>query len=636
MLEVENYFDVNSENSDSRKRFLRENASLLKRNQTLLLISIDGIHIVDKVGNIIEANDAFCQLLGYSKEEILKKTVFDIDALISKEEFSGEIEQLKNKARVFQTKHRKKDGTLIDVEINAVGVNFDGIEYVYASSRDISSRVQEVKIKADALDHLNKIASRVPGVLYQYVLRPDGSSHFPFASAGVQDIYGVSPDEIVNDASVVFKRIYKDDLEGVIQSITASAKNLTPWQHEYRVQDDDGTIRLIYGNSIPQKEPDGSILWHGFITDITLTKRAENQLAELANRYKQLFDSHSSVMLLIDVNSGYILDVNISALNFYGYSKEQLKNMNIAEINILNKEAIKQEMELAFLEKRNYFIFKHKLANGELKDVEVHSTPMIINGKETLFSVIHDISERKKSEQIVLEYTHKLQRLNTDLESFAYVASHDLKAPLNVVTGFLGLMNSKNDQLSNETREEYLKYIQNAVDQMKLLINDLLQFSRIGSNKDALSEIDLNELLMSVQSILKETILQNNATIKIQPLPTIMANKTLLNELFMNLLGNALKYHKPKQEVFIEIGYREAGDKYQFYVKDNGIGIAVENLEKVFIMFKRLHTNSEYQGTGIGLALCKRIVEAHGGEIWIESVLGEGSTFYFTIKKSVV
>lgn len=633
MTEFDNYLDADLENLNLLNDFSHKNESLLKRYQTLLQISNDGIHVIDKAGNIIEANDAFCNLLGYSKKEILQVTLFAIDAHFSKDELPKNIERLINKSAVFQTKHRKKDGMLIDVEINAIGVNFDGVDYLYASSRDISSQLKEEKIRNEALDHLNKIASRVPGVLYQYALREDGSSYFPYASAGIREIFELSPEQAFEDASIAFKKIHKDDYEGVVQSINASAKKLTPWQHEFRIQDNDGKIRLVYGNSIPQKEPDGTILWHGFITDITEQKRAEILLNEMSDRFKHLFDLHSAVMLLIDYESGEILDANISAKNFYGYSKVQLQSMKIDEINVLDHEAIKSEMEKAITEKRNYFIFKHKLSNGELKEVEVHSTPVTINGKETLFSVIHDISDRVKNEELVKEYTNKLKRMNSDLESFAYVASHDLKAPLNVVNGFLGLINSNKETLSNESRAEYLKYIQDAVDQMKLLINDLLQFSTVGNNKELLVEVDLNQLLLSIKNLLADTILQNNATIKIQPLPSISANKSLLNELFMNLLGNALKYHKHGQAIFIEIGYKDAGENYQFYVKDNGIGIAAENLEKVFIMFKRLHSQSEFQGTGIGLAICKRIVESHGGDIWVESVLGEGSTFYFTIKK---
>ena len=249
------------------------------------------------------------------------------------------------------------------------------------------------------------------------------------------------------------------------------------------------------------------------------------------------------------------------------------------------------------------------------------------------YVICRDVTVQRKNEASLKEYADTLEKMNDDLESFAYVASHDLKAPLNMISGFLRLLNSEKDTLSNIKRDEYLKYIQNSVDQMKILINDLLQFSRIGSNSDSFVEIDLNQLLVSIQSILSDTILQINARIKVDQLPSIFANKTLINQLFMNLLVNALKFHKSGKELIIEVGYKDLGEMYQFYVKDSGIGIAQENLAKLFVMFKRLNTQSEFQGSGIGLALCKRIVEAHKGRIWIESVFGEGSTFYFTINK---
>ena len=242
-----------------------------------------------------------------------------------------------------------------------------------------------------------------------------------------------------------------------------------------------------------------------------------------------------------------------------------------------------------------------------------------------------DITKRKKLEELIKEKNNDLLQMNNDLESFANIASHDLKAPLNVVTGFLGLLNKKD--ISNEKRDEYLKYIQISVEKMKLLINDLLQFSRIGANKEEFVYVDTNLLLEGIQKDLTETILKNNAKLRISPLPTIHANQTLINELFMNLIGNALKYHKSNKPVFIEIGFLDKGDHYEFHVKDNGIGIEPENLEQAFVMFKRLNAQSEFEGTGIGLALCKKIVDAHHGKIWVESVFGEGSTFYFTINK---
>jgi PAS domain S-box-containing protein len=361
----------------------------------------------------------------------------------------------------------------------------------------------------------------------------------------------------------------------------------------------------------------------------------ENEKIELSNSFRYLFDFHSAVMLLINPDTNDILDANFSASHFYGYSRSELQKMKITGINILSPEEVKIELELAINEKRNYFNFIHKLSNGELIPVEVHSTPILFNGGKILFSIIHDISERKKNEELVKLYTNKLKRMNSDLESFAYVASHDLKAPLNVVNVLIELLINKNSTLETEKQNDYYQLIKNSVNQMKNLISELLQFSLIGNNTDSFVEMDLNDLLLSIQGVLADTILQNKAEFIIHSLPVVKANSTLLNELFMNLVGNALKYHKSEKPLLIEIGYMENRDNYEFYVKDNGIGISPENFEKVFIMFKRLNAQSDFKGTGIGLALCKKIVESHSGEIWVESVFGDGSTFYFTIKKFI-
>ncbi len=618
---------------NERKKYDNKLTKLDKRYQTLLEVSNDGIHVVDRNGNLIEVNDKFCNMLGYSREALLKCNLADIDAQFSNEELQNKLLVLIKNNEIIQTKHRRKDGSIFDVEINAIGVVLDGVDFVYASSRDITSRLQEESTRKDELDRLNKISSQLPGVVYQYVRKSDGSSHFPYASEGIRDIYKVSPEQVFEDASIVFRKIHEDDLEGVVQSINTSADKLTVWQHEYRVKDEDGSFRLLYGSAIPQKQNDGSVLWHGFITDITRQKRAESILVELSDRFKHIFDLHSSVMLLIVNDSGNILDANIAASEFYGYGRESLRSMNISEINILDRESLRIERELAVFEKRNYFLFIHKLSNGDLIPVEVHSTPVMINGKKTLFSIIHDISERVKNEELVKLFTNKLQKINCDLEAFAYIASHDLKAPLNAVNGLVGLLMHKNSNLIIEKQDEYLLQINNVVKQMNMLITDLLQFSVIGNNTDSFVEVDVNHLLFNIHEFFDELISQNNAEFIIHTLPIIKANKTLLNELFMNLIGNALKYHRSDKRLIIEIGYNENSDKHEFYVRDNGIGIAQENIVKLFVMFKRLNAASEYPGTGIGLSLCKKIVESHNGDIWVESVFGEGSTFYFTIEK---
>lgn len=497
---------------DISERLIAESkiVSLATRYQTLLQMASDGIHILNEEGRLVEANNTFCTMLGYTKEEMMQLNVSDWDTQWNEEELKIKMAELMKFGSVFQTVHRRKNGTTLFVEINAHGLSLDGQNYLYASARDITERKQAELQKEQALDRLNKIASRVPGVVYQYLLRTDGSSCFPFASDAINEIYRVTPEEAKEDATKVFEVIHPDDYTAVADSIQLSASTLQPWNFEYRVKYHDGIIRWLHGNAIPQKNEDGSVLWHGFITDITKRKELENELQE---------------------------------------------------------------------------------------------------------------------------YTHQLKKSNEDLENFAYVASHDLKAPLNVVNKIFELIDDGKETPTNKL--EYLRMARLAVNQMNGLIKDLLEYARIGTNKEDFTFVNLNEILEYILLVLKDRITQNNATIIVHPLPVIYANKTLINELFLNLLNNALTYHI-NNSVEIEIGYSEEKDSYLFYVKDNGIGIREKDFEKIFIIFKRLHTQSEFNGTGIGLALCKRIVETHKGEIWVKSELGKGSTFYFTIKKQGV
>jgi PAS domain S-box-containing protein len=581
------------------------------------LMSSAVILLIDNsTGEIAYVNKAAIKFYGYESVEICALNISDINVTTSK----GNSYSIASEPRRYQ--HRLKDQSIREIILYSSSINYNGRKLNCAIIQDVTEEKR-----------LNKIASRVPGVLYQYVLRQDGSSYFPYASEGIREIYGVSPEEVIQDASVVFNRIHKDDLANVVNSIEVSAKSLTPWQYEYRVQDDDGSIRLLYGNAMPQKEENGNTLWHGFITDITIENDTKNSLDEFRLRLNKLFDLHGAIMLIVDPKNGNILDANIAASRFYGYSRTKLQSLNIADINIISKDEIAEEIINASSEKRNYFILKHQIANKEVKTVEVLSTPINIEGKDLLFSVIHDITQRIEIEKKISESTIRLKKINTDLESFAYVASHDLRAPLNLVNGFLKLLLNKKISLSNEQKEEYIIYIQKSIDQMNILITDLLQYSRIGSNKDDFLKVDLNLLLDNIKLALAETIQFHNASVIINQFPSVFVNKTLINELFMNLLNNALKYHDGKKPLKIEVGYSDKGSMHQFYVKDNGIGIASENLEKIFIMFKRLHTQTEFAGTGIGLALCKRIVESHEGKIWVESELDKGSTFYFTIQK---
>jgi light-regulated signal transduction histidine kinase (bacteriophytochrome) len=223
-----------------------------------------------------------------------------------------------------------------------------------------------------------------------------------------------------------------------------------------------------------------------------------------------------------------------------------------------------------------------------------------------------------------------LARSNQDLEQFTYVASHDLQEPLRMVSGYMQLLQRKYGEKLDATADEFIGCAVDGAKRMSQLIHDLLAYSRVGTRGEEPEPIDANSALAGVMANLRGSIEDAGAAITHDELPAVNADFTQLAQLFQNLIGNAIKFHG-EQPPRIHIGVRPAGDMLEFTVSDNGIGIDPRKRQRVVVIFQRLHTRDEYPGTGIGLAICKKIVERHGGRIWFESEPGKGSTFHFTL-----
>ena len=225
-----------------------------------------------------------------------------------------------------------------------------------------------------------------------------------------------------------------------------------------------------------------------------------------------------------------------------------------------------------------------------------------------------------------------MARSNADLEQFAYVASHDLQEPLRMISSYSGLLSQRYKDKLDTDAADFLGYITDGASRMQRLIQDLLAYSRAGSEDSDLVLVDCEEVLARVGSNLRLTIQESNAEVSHDPLPSVHGNFTQLCQLFQNLIGNAVKF-RGDQPPQIHVGVESQGDHWLFSVRDNGIGISLQYKERIFTIFQRLHTKEEYPGTGIGLAICKKIVEKHGGNIYVESETGKGSTFYFTLPR---
>lgn len=237
-------------------------------------------------------------------------------------------------------------------------------------------------------------------------------------------------------------------------------------------------------------------------------------------------------------------------------------------------------------------------------------------------------------EKKVEQRTMELERKNKELEQFAYVASHDLQEPLKTVSGFVGLLNKQYKGRLDENADKYLEYILQASDRMRTLIKDLLDYSRIG-RAIAFVRSDCNMFLHEVLADMELNIQENKAKINAETLPVLLAFPTELKLLFQNLISNAIKFRKPGIDPEINITWSETTNFFKFSVSDNGIGIDQQHRDRIFIIFQRLHLRKDYEGSGIGLAHCKKIVELHGGEIWVESTPGSGCTFHFTLSKNL-
>ena len=276
----------------------------------------------------------------------------------------------------------------------------------------------------------------------------------------------------------------------------------------------------------------------------------------------------------------------------------------------------------------------HNDKDGNSRNYEVYGYPIFDNDGNIIQMLEYslDITNRKKAEEELNNTLKDLKRSNAELEQFAYVASHDLQEPLRMVASFTQLLQNRYQDKLDDDANDFINYAVGGATRMHNLISDLLIFSRVGTRGKPFKITDMNTVLEAVIAIFGQVIKETNTTLTNTPLPVIMADESQMIQLFQNLISNALKFHG-EEDPYIHVSGEVKEKEWVFSVRDNGIGIDSNNYDRIFIIFQRLHKKDEYGGTGIGLAVCKKIIQRHHGKIWVESELGKGSTFYFSIPK---
>jgi PAS domain S-box-containing protein len=403
------------------------------------------------------------------------------------------------------------------------------------------------------------------------------------------------------------------------------------------------------------KRPDGSISWlsvntaflrrsgeleyYGVVStlsDITARRQAETALRESEERFRLTFELAASGIAHVGLD-GRFVRVNRSLCDILGYPEHELVGRSVKEISHPEDRNVTDSQRLAVqVGSVSSARFEKRYLRKDGAVVWMDLAIAVARGADSKplyeIAIFDDITERKDAEAALSHAHEELKRSNAELAQFAYVASHDLQEPLRMVSSYTQLLVRRYGDKLDDDAKEFMGYIVDGAARMKQLIEDLLAYSRVGTRGKNFQRVALEAPLRRAIGNLRAAVEEAGAAITFDALPTVLADELQLSQLFQNLIGNALKFRSASVPR-IHVSSVEKENEWEFTVRDNGIGIEPAYFERIFMVFQRLHNKGEYPGTGIGLAICKKVVERHDGRIWVESQAGEGSGFHFTLPK---
>ena len=437
------------------------------------------------------------------------------------------------------------------------------------------------------------------------------------------------------------RHLHPDDIDAATQKTWDYIEGRTEdYESSFRLKHANGEYLWILSRGKLFRDENGNPgRFIGVHVDVTELREAEEALASSEAKFRGIFNQTFQFIGLMTLD-GTLIDANRASLAAAGIDPEDVLNKPFWETawwshSVELQKRLQQAVKKASCGEFDRFEATHPTPDGELIVVDFSLKPIKNEEGDVVFLIPEgrDVTEIKKFEQQLKARTEELEQSNQELQQFAYVASHDLQEPLRTIVGFCQLLEMEYGESVDDAGKMYLETIVDGGKRMQRLISDLLEYSRVGRKGNPRELTSLRQPVDEALALLHSRIQESGATIKIEPLPDAWIDHAQMIRVFQNLIGNAIKYRGEKDPE-IRIWCRDASDLCKIYVSDNGIGIANEFFDQVFIIFKRLHTRDEYPGTGIGLAICKRIVERHGGSMRLISDRSEGSTFEFTLPKS--
>ncbi|SEB11796.1 PAS domain S-box protein [Pedobacter hartonius] len=583
----------------------------------------DILCIANTDGYFKKVNPAMSILLGYSEEELLSKPYMDMVHLLDKENTITELQNIINGSPTYYIENRylTKSGKVRWLAWTTTGASEQGT--LYCSAKDITD-----KKEMEALLHKATTLARIGGWEIDLI------KETVYWSAMTKEIHEV-PEDFEPDLETGVN-FYKEGESRILISRHASeaiTKGIS-WDLELQLVTARGKTKWVRVIGEPEFAADKCIRIVGSFQDIDALKKAEIAAKETLEERNTILESIGDAFFAVDKNWTFTY-WNSSAEQVLGKSKEQMMDYCLWDVFNDSIESISYKKYHEALEINQPVHFEdHYAPLNKWYEISAYPTG---NGLSVYFK---DTTDRKMSENSLKELNESLQKhtkelaiSNAELEQFAYVASHDLQEPLRMVTSFLTQLEQKYGDIVDAKGKQYIHFAVDGAKRMRQIILDLLEFSRVGRSEDTMEEVNINKVVTDILALYRKQIQEQGARIVFESLPALRSFRVPIRQVFQNLISNALKYQQKDITPLISISCEDSGNNWKFAVKDNGIGIDAEYFDKIFIIFQRLHNKDEYSGTGMGLAVTKKIIENLGGRIWVESEEGKGSTFYFTILK---